>query len=73
MEGKGIAWLALVVGIVALILSWVAYNRSGVDLEDQIEAAIEAAMEEVAEEVDQAEDAIEAEIRDEVTEPKDFE
>lgn len=43
---KGLAWLALIVAIVALILGWVAYNRTGVDLEERIESAVEEAISE---------------------------
>ena len=51
-NSNGVAWTALVVAIVALILAWSAYNRAGVDLEDQAAAAVD----EAAEEVDQAAD-----------------
>ena len=31
-----IAWIALVVGIIALIVAWMAYNRTGEELEQTI-------------------------------------
>lgn len=40
-KGNALAWLALIVGILALILAWSAYNRAGADLEDQAENEIE--------------------------------
>lgn len=37
---NGIAWLALVVAVLALVLGWSAFNRSGVDVEDVVERQV---------------------------------
>lgn len=56
MNGNGIiAWLALVIAVIALALGWIAYNRTGVDLEQQIQAAAREAAEEVNQEAREAE------------------
>lgn len=33
---SGLAWLALIIAVAALIIGWMAYNRTGTDLEDRI-------------------------------------
>ena len=38
---KIIAWLALIIAILALALAWTAYDRTGADLDDQIESGVE--------------------------------
>lgn len=58
---KGLAWLALIVAIIALILGWVAFNRSGQDLEALVEQEVQEAMNEFEMEVEDAGDAIEEE------------
>lgn len=35
-----LSWLALILSILALILAWTAYNRTGTDLEDRIQQEI---------------------------------
>lgn len=40
-SGSVVAWLALLVAIAALTLAWLAYNRSGQDLEDRIQRQID--------------------------------
>jgi F0F1-type ATP synthase membrane subunit b/b' len=40
---SAVAWLALILAILALILGWMAYNRTGKDLEDRISDAVEGA------------------------------
>ncbi|PLS82051.1 hypothetical protein CYG49_00240 [Candidatus Saccharibacteria bacterium] len=41
-RGSGvIAWIALIIAIIALALSWVTYNRTGPDLEDRIQQQVQ--------------------------------
>lgn len=40
---KIIAFLALVLSIIALTLGWIAYNRTGADLEQQIQNQVQRA------------------------------
>lgn len=54
-----IGWLALIIAVVALILGWVAFNRSGAD----IEAIIQEEAEQRAEELRAEFNALEAEFR----------
>lgn len=35
-----LSWLAIILSILALILAWVAYNRTGTDLEDRIQQEV---------------------------------
>jgi len=46
-NAAAVAWIALIAAILALILAWVAYNRTGVDLEEQIQMEVEEAVDEV--------------------------
>lgn len=36
-----VAWIALIVSVLALILGWVAFNRTGEDLENQIQRQVD--------------------------------
>lgn len=38
-----VAWIALIVAIIALSLAWVAYNRTGEDLENRIQQQVQEA------------------------------
>jgi sensor domain CHASE-containing protein len=53
---KGLAWTALVIAIIALILGWVAYNRTGENLEQQIQDAVAEALEETRDAVENIDD-----------------
>lgn len=46
-KGGGVAWLALFIAIVALIVAWLAYNRSGEDLENRIQNQVEQSVQEI--------------------------
>jgi len=47
-SGKGIAWLALLVATIALMLAWVSYNRTADQaLEDTIKEKVQEAVEQV--------------------------
>lgn len=41
---SGVAWLALIIAVISLSLAWIAYNRSGVDLEEQVKREVEQAV-----------------------------
>jgi len=61
--GRGasvVAWIALIVGIIALIIAWMAYNRAGVDLEQQIQTQVEESMRAAEDATQDASDAIDA-------------
>ena len=40
---SGVAWLALIVAALALVLAWTAFNRAGVDLEEMVAQEVEEA------------------------------
>lgn len=63
-SGSAIAWLALIVSIISLILAWTAFNRSGTDLEQIIEEEVGQARMEIEAEYQQTED----EVRQEASE-----
>jgi outer membrane biosynthesis protein TonB len=44
-NAKGIAWIALVVSIIALIFAWIAFNETGPNLDDRVESEVEQALE----------------------------
>jgi sensor domain CHASE-containing protein len=46
---KFLTWLALIIATVALIVAWMAYNRSGEDLEARIQRQIEQSANQVDE------------------------
>jgi len=49
-----VAWVALIISILALILAWTAFNRAGADLEAIIAAEVEEAAQEIEQEYDEA-------------------
>jgi DNA anti-recombination protein RmuC len=42
-----IAWIGLVIAIIALVIAWTAYNRSGADLEAEVQRNIDQAVTEM--------------------------
>jgi sensor domain CHASE-containing protein len=40
---SALVWLALVLSVIALILAWIAYNRTGEDLESKIQEQVNRA------------------------------
>lgn len=36
-----VAWIALIVAIIALSLSWIAFNRTGADLEQRVQQQVQ--------------------------------
>lgn len=44
--GSGaVAWLALILAVLALVLAWMAYNRTGDNLENRIQQGVNRAAE----------------------------
>lgn len=52
-----IAWIALIISILAVILAWTAFNRAGADLEEIVQMEVEQAVMEIEESYQQAEEA----------------
>lgn len=69
-SASGVAWTALVLAIIALILSWTAFNRAGQDLEEIVVEETEEVAEDVRDAADRAEDELDEEFVDE-NEPGD--
>lgn len=57
---SAVAWIALVLAIGALILAWVAFNRTGEDLEDKIQRQVEQGLNVTEDATREAGDAIDA-------------
>lgn len=57
METKtsGVAWFALILSIIALILSIAAFNRTGVNVDELVQQEVEEAAQEIEQEYQQAE------------------
>lgn len=53
-----VAWIALALSIMAIILAWTAFNRAGQDLEQIVAEQVEEATKELRIEYQQAEDAV---------------
>lgn len=65
-RGDAAGWVAIIIAVVALILSWIAYNRTGEDLENQIQREVDNAVmqvddaaQETGQEVQEGADAVE--------------
>lgn len=59
-----IAWLSLIIAIIALIVGWTAFNRAGTDLEDIVEQQVDEAVQEIEAEYQRTE----REVREETSE-----
>lgn len=57
---SAVAWIALIVAIIALILAWVAYDRTGAQLDEQIRAGVESSLNATEQAAGDAADAIDA-------------
>lgn len=44
-NAKGVAWIALVISIIALIFAWIAFNETGPNLDDRVESEVERVLE----------------------------
>lgn len=51
-------WLALIIALAALVLAWIAYNRTGEDLEAKIQREINQAVNQGREAVDETREQI---------------
>lgn len=47
-----VSWVAIVLSVIAIVLSWIAYNRTGEDLESKINQQLQEAQESVENQVD---------------------
>ena len=63
-NSNGVAWTALIIGIIALVLAWSAFNRAGQDIEEIVEQEIEQMSEELRDEFQKMEDAARQETSD---------
>ncbi len=54
---KTLSLLAIIVAAIALILAWVAYNRTGVDFEEVIQREVNDAMVEINADLQQLEES----------------
>ena len=59
-----VAWIALIVAALAMILSWMAYNRTGEDLEQKIQDAVNASVQEAQPAAQDATDATTEGVQD---------
>ena len=57
---SAVAWIALIVGIIALIVAWMAYNRTGANLEQQIQTQVQESLNTAEDATQNASDAIDA-------------
>lgn len=57
---SAVAWIALILSIAALTLAWVAYNRTGENLEDQIQRQVEQSLNTAEDATREAGDRIDA-------------
>lgn len=57
---SAIAWIALIVAVVALVLAWIAYNRTGTDLEQQIQTQVQQGLNAAEDATQDASNAIDA-------------
>ena len=55
-----VAWIALIIAAIALILGWIAYNRTGADLEDQIQTQVQQGLNAAEGAAETTEEAIDA-------------
>lgn len=55
-----VAWIALILAAAALTLAWIAYNRTGTDLEDQIQQQINSSLNNADEAAQEGAEAVES-------------
>lgn len=51
-----VSWLALIIAVIALFLGWVAFDRTGADLEAEIEQRTNRALQQMRLDLDRLED-----------------
>lgn len=57
---SAIGWIALIVSLIALVLAWMAYDRTGANLEQQIRTQVQEGVNAAEDATDRASDAIDA-------------
>lgn len=57
---SAVAWIALILSILALALAWTAFNRTGEDLEDKIQQQVEQGLNATEDATRDAGDALDA-------------
>lgn len=70
-KGNTVAWFALVIAVIALIIGWMAFNRTGTDLEERIEMAVEEAIVNVSDDLERVEDQAEEQAAETAQEAAD--
>lgn len=63
-SGVTLAVIALIVAVTALALAWIAYNRTGADLEDQVRQEVNSALDSAGQSAEDAADDIEQGARE---------
>ncbi len=67
-NSNGVAWTALIVAILALILGWSAFNRAGADIGDIVEQEVREATQEIEQNYQEAEVRARGEVSEELNE-----
>lgn len=57
-KGGALAWIAFIIAVVALILAWIAFNRSGTDISEIVDREVREAVAELEVNFEQAEDQL---------------
>jgi len=55
-----VGWIALIVAIIALAIAWMAYNRTGANLEEEVRIQVEKSLNAAEDATQDASDAIDA-------------
>lgn len=64
-----VAWLALILAALALLVAWLAYNRSGEDLETRIQRQVNQSLNETQQEGREAQNEVQEETRENTNQP----
>lgn len=65
---KSLSTVAIVVALVALIMAWMAYNRTGVDFEEVIQREVSESMVEINANIQELQDAARESAADQLRE-----
>lgn len=44
-NAKGVAWVALVISLIALVFAWIAFNETGPSLDERVESEVDQVLE----------------------------
>lgn len=44
-NAKGVAWVALVISLIALVFAWIAFNETGPNLDERVESEVQQVLE----------------------------